>query len=197
MAKRTNLRSKIAAKSQSNVNKSSIPTESVLTPDPKAFLHEYKETKKDKLLEKKNDFLNRLRKSNDESNISKSSLRRRKRKQRDALLPKMQDLLTTLEDEVQNNDENLNNEKTIADDDKIKAPKTHKSINIVDSKKYVDHQDKGFLKNLPSSRTKKGSKIIEIQEKKQFGEVLKNSQFKQSPFDALKNAIQNRIKNEL
>ncbi|ONH65344.1 Ribosome biogenesis protein SLX9 [Cyberlindnera fabianii] len=136
-----------------------------LPEDPQAFLHAYKETKKEKLQNKRSQLLNKL---NAHDGISKSSQRRIKRKQRDELKPKMQDLLETLESEVGKD-----------------------TINLVDSKEFIASKTKRV--NAPSTKTRKGIKKVEDMERQRFGAVLKDATFKKSPFQALKESIANRI----
>lgn len=163
MAKRTQLRTK-AARSTNRAVKQSVET---LAEDPQAFLHKYKETKQQKLLNKRQTLLTKL---SSDSSISKSSLRRRKRKEKQELKPKMEELLTSLEESL------------------------GETINVVDSKQYVQAREKQA--NAPSTRTKRGLQKVEQQERKLFGMVLKDEQFKKSPFEALRESISNRLKQE-
>lgn len=163
MAKRTQLRTK-AARSSSRAVKQSGES---LPEDPQAFLHQYKETKQQKLLNKRQTLLSKL---GTESSISKSSLRRRKRKEKQELKPKMEELLTSPEESMGD------------------------AINVVDSKQYVQAKKKSA--NAPSTRTKKGLQKVEQQERKLFGMILKDQQFKKSPFEALRESISNRLKQE-
>ncbi|KAH3688711.1 hypothetical protein WICPIJ_000311 [Wickerhamomyces pijperi] len=187
MAKRTTIRTKVAAKN-TKTQESSSTQNYELPPDPKAWLHQEKATKKEKLEQKRSTFITRLNSSNERSNISKSSLRRLKRKQKEELLPKMQDLLSTLE-ATESNTTTTVNDKTPSS--ALNADLLA-SINIVPSSQYISSAPKA-KKNLPSSRNKRGVKIIENQERLQFGQVLKDQEFKQKPFTSLKDAIKQRL----
>lgn len=178
-----NLRAKVAARSNTSNER---PNQQVaeLPEDPKAFLHEYKESKRLKQESRSKEFLNRLA-TKDDSNlgISKSSLRRRKRKQKSELKPKMQDLLESLESTT-------NVQQDGQDDDKFA------NVNIVDNKtgkKFIE-KIPGMNKNLPNPKNKKGSKKIEKVEREIFSNVLKDTRFKASPFASLKESIANRLK---
>ncbi|CCH45358.1 Ribosome biogenesis protein [Wickerhamomyces ciferrii] len=184
--KRTNLRSKVAARA--NTTSKSTPNQQVELPeDPKAFLHEYKESKRDKLQSRHQEFLTKLNSKNDNNgNISKSSLRRRKRKQKQELAPKMNDLLTSLEDTI--TPETATTTTTI-------QPQKIPNINIID-KKFIETKTKPN-KNQPNPQNKKGSKKIEQVERLQFTNILKTTSFKKSPFEALKANISNRLGNDI
>ncbi|KAG7924612.1 hypothetical protein KL925_005232 [Ogataea polymorpha] len=95
----------------------------------------------------------RVEKRKDDSLVSKSALRRRKRKMKEQLKPKLEDLAQVLEE--------------------VPATATHSKL---------DHT--------PNPH-KRGAKIVEKVEIKRFGAVLKDEQFRKSPFDALKRAIAN------
>lgn len=161
-AKRTQLRAKVARAS----SKGSKAVATDLPEDPQAFLHAYKESKKEKLESKRTKLLTKL--TAQDAGISKSSLRRRKRKAKEDLKPKMQDLLDTLEDEV-----------------------GKETVNLVDAKEYIASVNKN--KNTPSTKTRKGIKKVEDMERQRFGAVLKDQAFKKSPFEALRESIANRI----
>lgn len=177
-----NLRAKVAARSNTTNER---PNQKVteLPEDPKAFLHEYKESKRLKQESRSKEFLNRLA-SKDDSNlgISKSSLRRRKRKQKAELKPKMQDLLESLESTNDTQEEEPRDDRFA-------------NVNIVDNKtgKYIE-KTPGINKNLPNPKNKKGSKKIEKVERELFSNVLKDTRFKASPFASLKESIANRLK---
>ena len=99
--KRNQLRNKAASRLSKPEEFDSTEVVSLLPPDPKAFLHQPRESKKEKVLNKSQSFVSKIKDqaSLNNSGISKSSLRRRKRKLRDDLKPKMQDLLTSLQKE--------------------------------------------------------------------------------------------------
>lgn len=127
-------------------------------------------SKKEKQKIKSNDFTERiLAKSsfNLSGGISKSSLRRRKRKAKENLKPKMDDLLLSLPQET---------------------------LNLVDTKEtqsFIAAKKKEANKPNP---TKQGghAKLLQM-ENKHFNRVLTDKQFKASPFDALKLAIQQNL----
>lgn len=96
--------------------------------------------------------------------ISKSALRRRKRKEKEQLKPKMDDLLLSL-------------------------PQT---VNIVETKKKKEVKyvaEIGKPANRPNPQKHSGhTKLLEV-ENKRFNQVLNNSEFKKSPFALLQQAI--------
>lgn len=138
--------------------------------DPKAFLHQYKESKKDKNLGRQQMFLDQIKHKNggnpEFAGISKSAIRRRKRKIRDDLKPKMGELLTSLDQE-----EDLKKEGEVEE---------------------VEPQRK--RKNEPNIRNQKGAKALSVQESERMKQVLSNSSFQQNTFGALRDVIklQNR-----
>lgn len=191
--KRNTLRGKVSARVNASAsifdNSQEEPKTSELAPDPKAFLHQFRETKKDKQLNKQSAFLSKIKQStNDEfSGISKSSIRRRKRKMRDDLKPKMQDLLTSLEQEQDLKDitaqENVNGDN-MEDEISVK-PSVTRLIN-------AQKEEPGSIKirrNEPNIRTKKGSKLLAVKESERFHQVLTNPTFKQNTFAALRDVI--------
>lgn len=126
-----------------------------------------KSTKKEKQAAKTSLFNERLMSKatfNLGSGVSKSALRRRKRKEREQLKPKMDDLLLSL-------------------------PET---VNIVDTKKarevkYV--RDTSVPVNQPNPQKHTGhTKLLEA-ENKRFNQVLANREFKKSPFALLQQTI--------
>lgn len=121
-------------------------------------------SKKDKQHEKSTTFHNLIALSN-LSGISKSALRRRKRKAREQLKPQMNDLLSTIAAEVPRND----------DEPKFIAP------------------TKGH-DNAPNAVKRSGRKAIMHQEHEKFNHVLQNPSFKSSPFAALRETIANNMK---
>ncbi|ODV80663.1 ribosome biogenesis protein SLX9 [Suhomyces tanzawaensis NRRL Y-17324] len=137
-------------------------------------------TKKEKQQNKSASFaLSVLNKTtfNTSNNISKSSLRRRKRKEKEQLKPNMQELLTSLPGAKDGDDLFSSNTTT------IKSAKS--SEGFVKSSK--------LNKNLPNATKKSGHQQILREEHKNFSNVLKNPAFRQSPFDALKSAIQQNM----
>lgn len=187
-----NLRAKVAARANlpnnERLNQQSINNE--LSEDPKAFLHEYKESKREKQEVRSKEFLNRLatKEGANLSGISKSSIRRRKRKQKAELLPKMQDLLASLEDTKEDQDDLEDNQ----------ISQKYSNVNIIDKKTgkraFVENITKN-RKNLPNPRNKKGAKQIEKVETLLFNNTLKNPNFQKNPFATLKESIANRLKN--
>ncbi|KAI5969422.1 SLX9 [Candida margitis] len=135
-----------------------------------------KTTKKQKQQEKSDKFINNLVNKvtfNTSGSISKSSLRRQKRKQREQLKPKMDELLSSLPtgEEPQTKSTRL-----------VQMPKTE----------FVDNTTK-TKSNKPNPTKTTGHKKIMIEEHKNFGNVLKNPEFRKSPFDALKSAIKQNM----
>lgn len=166
--KKRTLRSKISTKTNRSLQaleNSQNEPQNELPADPKHFLHAYKPTKKEKVDLKHTKLITKLT----EGGISKSALRRRKRKAKEELVPKMQDLLTSLD----------------------------ANVNLVDSKETLNSVEaKKKNKNLPNPLKQSGSKIINNQEKQRFGAVLKDSNFKKSPFSSLRESISNRLRND-
>lgn len=130
-------------------------------------------SKKEKMQSKSASFAETLLKKvtfNTSNSISKSSLRRRKRREREQLKPKMDELLSSLDD--------IQNQTKIV----VKDPETGGYI-------------KATRPNLPNANTKKGQQQIRKQEGENFKNVLKNPEFRVDPFAALKFAIANNVKN--
>lgn len=129
-------------------------------------------SKKEKQQAKTNSFNERLASKvtfNLSGGVSKSSLRRRKRKQKEELKPKMDDLLSSLPESVVNIVEKPSAKKSF-----VKGTAA-KPMNLPNPQKHTGH-----------------TKLLEA-ENQQFSKVLQDSQFQQSPFAALRNAItQNR-----
>lgn len=159
MAKRTQLRSKVS-RGGTRTNKQGAEG---LPEDPQAFLHAYKETKLQKMTNKHQGLMSKL----SASTISKSSLRRQKRREKDDLKPKMHDLLDSLEG-------------------------TMDTVNVVEKPIFIEKKKA----HLPSTRTKKGLHKVEEQERARFGAVLKDQHFKKSPFEALRESIALRLQEE-
>lgn len=149
------------------VSKSTDSSSKIIKPEPyheNPFLKLLKTSKKDKQHEKSTSFHNLIALSN-LSGISKSALRRRKRKAREQLKPQMNDLLSTIAAEVPRNDD---------------EPK------FIASTKGRD--------NAPNAVKRSGRNVIMRQEHEKFNHVLQNPTFKTSPFAALKEAIANNMK---
>lgn len=87
-------------------------------------------------------------------------MRRRKRRERDQLKPKMDELLSSLPEET---------------------------INVASTKEFIESKPKQV--NVPNATKKTGHKRILAQEHKNFTNVLKNGQFRSLPFAALREAI--------
>jgi len=131
-------------------------------------------TKKEKQLAKSTQFNEKILSKvtfNMSGGVSKSALRRRKRKEREQLKPKMDDLLLSL-------------------------PET---VNVVESKqkkkevKYVADNKKPTNQPNPQKHTGH-TKLLEA-ENKRFNQVLNNSQFKKTPFALLQQAINQNMGN--
>lgn len=133
-----------------------------------------KTTKKEKQQTKTKAFNERLLNKvtfNLSGNISKSSRRRRARREKEQLKPKMDDLLSSLPVET------------------INIVKGH----IKKGDKYVKETEKPLNSEL-NPRKKTGHQKLMQAEKTRFNQVLRNQAFKQSPFDALKQAIGQNMK---
>ncbi|CEP61545.1 Slx9p LALA0_S03e05248g [Lachancea lanzarotensis] len=190
--KRSQLRAKAALRlgHAKDENDDNGTVEQVNLPeDPKAFLHQARESKKDKILNKSQSFLSKLHDNSALSgSISKSALRRRKRKTRDQLKPRMEDLLVSLEqDGVENATSDLANS---AQEQDSMAPPAKKVTRI--SRAPIPQAEAGSVlirKNEPSMRNQRGAKQLTGKEIDRFQSVLKNKQFQQSPFAALKEVI--------
>ncbi|EDO17104.1 hypothetical protein Kpol_1025p24 [Vanderwaltozyma polyspora DSM 70294] len=198
--KRNTLRSKAAAGRNA---KTSVLEDSVLNelpPDPKAFLHQHRESKRDKQNTKQQSFLSQIKNKSlgldsNLAGISKSAARRRKRKIRDDLKPKMGELLTSLEKEedlkeyTQDQDDSKD-----ADGDEQMEISINNVTKITKSNKYgkLSHELPGSVKikkNQPSIRNQKGAKQLAIDESKRFNQVLTNQSFQQNPFGSLREII--------
>lgn len=142
------------------------------------FLKLLKVSKKDKQINKSQNFTQQLesRSFNTSSGASKSSLRRRKRKAKEELKPKMDELLQSLP----------------ATTNIVDAPTSKKDSGA--PKKYIN-SSKGPA-NIPNATKKTGHSKIMHQESKNFNSVLKDPQFRASPFSALKNAIAQNLQNQ-
>lgn len=129
-------------------------------------------SKKEKQQTKSNNFVQKLTNKvtfNTSNSISKSSLRRRKRKEKEELKPKMNELLLNLPEE------------------------TTKLVDNTKTNTFIKTSKQNL--NRPNPQKITGQRAIFAQESKSFTNVLKNTQFKSSPFDALKNAIKQNLDN--
>lgn len=198
--KRNTLRGKVAARLGSKPL--DIPTitptvDDELSEDPKAFLHQYKESKKEKQMNKQSAFISKIKQSskNEFSGISKSSIRRRKRKLRDNLKPRMEDLLTSLKQELDLKEfttESPNKEDIMTDESTISLLASNRPSSvtrIVDSKKPPEPGSIKIKKNEPNIRNKKGARALSIKESERFIQVLKTDEFKKNSFAALRDII--------
>ncbi|CCC70194.1 hypothetical protein NCAS_0E01240 [Naumovozyma castellii] len=199
--KRNTLRNKAASRAATNGSGSDDHDQSVfdLPPDPKAYLHQARETKKEKQMNKQQNFLERMKmKANGDGNlegISKSSIRRRKRKMREDLKPKMYDLLTSLQQESDLRDHVLaddrkddNNEDEMVVDSVTKITKSAAYSHIT-SGKPMEPGSVIMKKNQPNIRNQKGAKAISQKESARFNQVLTNQSFQQNPFGSLREII--------
>lgn len=199
--KRNNLRTKAAAAvAASGAFKDTFEVDEAsdkqLNTDRHAFLHQPRETKKKKQMNRQQTFLTRVKEKSISSEpsfagISKSAVRRRKRKLRDDLKPKMTDLLTSLgqEDDLKQHVAD-NSEKEGFKDAKDQVTKV-----LQTEHRYVS--EPGFIqikKNEPNIRNQKGAKALSIKESSRMNSILTNTGFQKNPFGALRDVIkmQNR-----
>lgn len=134
------------------------------------FLKLLKTSKKEKQQTKSQNFNERIQKSvNLSGGVSKSTLRRHKRRAREQLKPKMDDLLLSLPDTGM----------------EWPSSATTTVKPYIKSSKANVHQ--------PNANNSKGHKVIMAQEHKNFSNVLKNPEFRSSPFSALKSAIAHNL----
>ena len=201
--KRNTLRNKAASRlgNVAKIDDSEPLTE--LPEDPKAFLHQFKETKKEKHSNKQNDFLSKIKQNSGKLNpefegISKSSVRRRKRKMRDDLKPKLGDLLTSLQQEDDLNQftrervELSNNNNDFMTIDENPFASTANPPARIQVTKIVERIEPGSIKikkNEPNIRNKKGAKLLAAKERERFNEVISNQVFKKNSFSALRDII--------
>ncbi|ODQ77318.1 hypothetical protein BABINDRAFT_41682 [Babjeviella inositovora NRRL Y-12698] len=167
--KKTNsLRGKAATRAVSSAAKAQNAEATGITElkDLNPFLHQLKQTKRDKMLTKATEFIGKLKSGNTSGQISKSSLRRQKRKVKEQLKPKMEDLLTSLP---------LNLLET-AETTRIVAAPTAQFVNKL-------------VKNKPSIMKKKGSLKIIQEETIKFHSVLSDKSFRANPMDAMRQSL--------
>lgn len=191
--RRTTLRNKAAA--AAGRNHEEIEQEE-LDVSSRSFLHQPRESKREKQLNKQQGFLNRVMEKSsgreDFAGISKSAVRRRKRKLREDLAPKMGDLLTSLgqEDDLKHHVlEGSSGEEH--EDTTVKAPAQKRSVKVL-SREELKTGEPGFVrirKNEPSIRNQKGAKALSIRETSRMNGILHNTSFQQNPFGALREAI--------
>ncbi|CAI4062361.1 hypothetical protein SKDZ_07G3280 [Saccharomyces kudriavzevii ZP591] len=201
--KRNSLRGKVNARNGQKTGASALDDGVLIQPcdlesDPRAFLHQPKETKKEKLLNRQNTFLSQLKERSmlgDRANanldgISKSSVRRRKRKLREELKPRMQDLLTSLEQEKDLQGIMEESSAAVDGDDEITMDSR---IRLVDTKelrsKKAEPGSIRIKKNQPNMRNQKGAKALAANETARFSQVLTNEDFQKNPFGALREVI--------
>lgn len=134
---------------------------SALTREVNPFLHQLKISKKDKQSEKSTEFLLKLNVPGNLSNsISKSALRRKKRKVKLQLGGNIEDLLTVLPEET---------------------------LNPV---KLETQTVKKVLNHLPNPQSSlKGARKVEQLEKQRFGLIMTDKTYQASPFEALRETI--------
>lgn len=127
-----------------------------------------KTTKKEKQTAKSNQFSEKVLSKvtfNLSGGVSKSALRRRKRKEKEQLKPKLDDLLLSLP-------ETVNVVAPLGKTKEVKYVKdTSKEANQPNPQKHTGH-----------------TKLLEA-ENKRFNQVLTNSEFKKSPFALLQQTI--------
>ncbi len=108
--------------------------------------------------------------------ISKSAVRRRKRKLKEQLTAKLSDLKSVLDETV----EAEKIQKGIISGD-ITAGESLQAI----SRRKLDHR--------PNPTTVRGSALVEKSEVRRFKAILKEQNFKKSPFASLRTSIMNNI----
>ncbi|KAL6939792.1 hypothetical protein ACO0RG_003638 [Hanseniaspora osmophila] len=167
------------------------------------FLYQHKDTKKTKAESKSSSFKDKILKSNinDATNISKSALRRRKRKLKDDLKPKMNDLLDSLENEgfqIESTDassDGVREHKHVGgNSDRSKITKITDNTNFAVAAPSFTHSktsQQGAFKNTnePSIRTQKGAKLLQQKENDHFKQVLGTKQFQTNTFASLREVI--------
>ncbi|OVF07349.1 putative ribosome biogenesis protein [Clavispora lusitaniae] len=132
-----------------------------------------KTTKKEKQQAKSSQFNEKILSKltfNLSGGISKSALRRRKRKEKEQLKPKLGDLWSSLPESTVN----------IVQKNNEREPS------------YVQHTTKAA--NLPNPQKQTGHAKLLKTENEHFNKVLQNQEFKCTPFSALKQAISQNMK---
>lgn len=168
------------------------------------FLYQHKDTKKTKADNKSSSFKDKILKSNigDSSNISKSALRRRKRKLKDDLKPKMNDLLDSLQSEGFQVESTGASSGDVSDNknDEGSSVSNNRVTKITDNTKiavsapafthFKTNQQNPFKNtNEPSIRTQKGAKLLQQKENDHFKQVLGTKQFQTNTFASLREVI--------
>lgn len=128
-------------------------------------------SKKDKQIAKTRTFNEKLLGKvtfNTSNKLSKSVIRRKKRKEREQLKPQMDELLTSLP-----MDEFVDIEPQNAEPEYIEAERKNT--------------------NAPNANKQSGRRFILKQEHENFNQVLSSTQFRSSPFAALKDAIKHNM----
>lgn len=165
------LRAKSTKKASVHSKISEFREENAAVEHENPLLKLLKVSKKEKQQTRSDEFTQRLlqkRTFNLSGGVSKSTRKRQNRKKREQLKPKMDDLFSALPDVVN----------------------VVEAASVSGKKKFVA----GTAKNLPNPQKQTGHSQIMKQELLQFTQVLRNEQFKQSPFEALKQAILNNMK---
>ncbi|AET38320.1 Slx9p Ecym_2607 [Eremothecium cymbalariae DBVPG len=191
--KRVQLRSKAANLRKNSLELGDAAEQQQFPPDPKAYLHQAREAKKEKQLNKSRSFLTKIREqANDNVGISKSALRRRKRKQRDDLKPKMQDLLLSLQDEgVLDKDGNVQ-DGSFGPSSTVTSIKKSSGYDGIHNVVAEESGTVPVKKNEPSMRTQRGAKLLAKNEAVRFAQVISDQGFKKDPFATLREVIKMR-----
>lgn len=167
----------------------------VLKPDSLAHLHNARTTKREKLADRKESFLARMRESAGKDRllhlggVSKSAMRRRKRQIRDDLKPQMADLLISLEQEEDLNHEPRTDLDALSMSDDIKIPKNVTTTRIISGPEPITQTQMATRKNMPNIRNQKGARTLTRNETDRFKQVLSNQLFQQNTFSALRDVI--------
>ncbi|ODV64071.1 Slx9p ASCRUDRAFT_68097 [Ascoidea rubescens DSM 1968] len=173
-----------------------VRNKKILKPSEVSFLHLINtDTKKEKQLMKSSKFLSKFTEDNIKKNpdpnlnqavdsnligISKSSLRRRKRKLRENLKPKLSDLLDSLNSIEDDNNSAKQPNKINKNSNNIQNVK-------IEKKGYINKQ---LNKNQPNPHKSLNSfKIISKMENSNFIKVLNDESFKANPFQAIRDKI--------
>lgn len=174
------MRAKVAKKTKLSKQIAELKEEPEFHENP--MLKLLKITKKDKQLNKRNEFTNKLQSKvtfNLGPGVSKSALRRQKKKKKEELKPKLNDLWSSLPTTTTN--------LIDAIDEDIKK-------GSVKPKEFISSSQKAA--NLPNANKKTGHAKILVEEHKNFNSVLSNKQFRSSPFETLKQAISQNLQNK-
>lgn len=190
--RRPTLRNKAAAAAAAPAGNLQDVEDAVVDSSTRPFLHQIRESKKDKQNNKQQNFLSRVMEKaagqDQFAGVSKSAVRRRKRKLREDLKPKMGDLLTSLskeEDLKEHVQENVDNEAAQSEVPRSKVTK-------IIAREGQPQVEAGFVKirkNEPNIRNQKGAKALSIRETTRMNDILHNASFQQNPFGALRDVI--------